>query len=450
MSVEDYVQQGEAMMAAAARQREIMRGKKFDTIAVHGLYSGQTALENQGSIIEPAYFSTAQHFENSDHMEAALAYLMPSWTYSRIANPTVHYLEETLALLEGYGFDGEVAATTTSSGAAAVFMSTNPFLTGDQVNFVASARCYGGTFQLFSERYQGERGIDVRWVPDTLDLDAWSARIDANTRFLYSEMPTNPTLSVFDVAALADLAHSHNIPLIVDSTLATPALMRPLLHGADVVVHSTSKSMTTSGFAIGGAVVARHNITARFAPDEARQNFAMYIKTLPARDFGPSVSPFNALMTLSDLRTLRSKVDTLSQNAMKVARYLDDHPQVESVRYPGLPESPGHEVAAKYMWLVDGEDDYRQPVNRYGHLLSFNVKGGHAAARQVFDRLQLILRATDLGRIKSVATIPVISTHQQQGDEGRDLAGIPTNMIRLNVGGEHPDDVIADLDQALG
>ncbi len=156
-------------------------------------------------------------------------------------------------------------------------------------------------------------------------------------------------------------------------------------------------------------------------------------------------------MTLNDVRTLRSKMDLLSRNTMKVAQFLSKHPQVESVQYLGLPEHPLHELASKYMWLVDAEYDeqYGKPVNRYGHLMSFCVKGGPEAARKFFDGLQRIWRATDLGRIKSVATIPAISTHQQQGEAGRKLANIPPNLVRLCVGGEHPDDIIADLDQAL-
>ncbi len=447
--VAEYVARGEAMSAAAAQRRSIMRTKKFDTIAVHGIYDMEAAHANQGSIIEPGYLSSAEHFENSDHMEAALAYLMPAWVYSRIANPTVHYLEETLALLEGYGFDGEVSALATSSGMSAVFMATNPFLENPSpgMNIVVSARCYGGTFMLFGQRYGVERGVDVRWVRDPLDLNEWADKIDGNTRFVYGETPSNPSLSIMDIEGVAGIAHAAGLPLIVDSTVATPALTRPLNLGADIVVHSTTKSMTSSGFAIGGAVIARHGITTDVGPEAMRDNFAMYVKLLPFRDHGPGISPFNALMTISDLRTLRHRMDFVSSSSMKVARYLESHDSVDRVAYPGLESMPGHEIAARNMWL--GADDYGTKVNRYGHLLAFEVKGGAKAARQVFDQFEMIWRATDLGRIKSVATIPAISTHQQQGDEGRDLAAVPANLIRLNVGGEHPDDVIGDLDRAL-
>ncbi len=458
--VQAYRARGAQMMEAAAAQRARMRGKKFDTIAVHGIYNMETALANQGSIIEPGYFATSQHFENSDHMETALAYQMPSWTYARIANPTQTYLEETLALLEGYGYAGEVSATVTASGMAAVFMATNPFLTQEsggsnghaapRMNIVASARCYGGTFMLFSQRYQAERGIEVRWVRNPLDLAEWASKIDAGTRLVFGEMPSNPGLGIFDIAGLAEIAHSHGLPLIVDSTVATPALMRPIEHGADIVVQSLSKTMCSSGMAIAGAVIARHAIPSRVGPDELRANFALYVKLLPLRDHGPGLSPFSSLMILNDLRTLRSKIDRMSRNSEQVAAWLSAHPAVEAINYPGLASFEGHDVAQKYMWLADGEDDYGAPVNRYGHLMSFTVKGGVPATRKVFDRLQMIWRATDLGRIKSVATIPAISTHQQQGEEGRSLAQVPGNLIRLNVGAEHPADIIADLEQALG
>ena len=225
--------------------------------------------------------------------------------------------------------------------------------------------------------------------------------------------------------------------------------MRPLEHGADIVVQSLSKTIGSSGMAIAGAIIARHNLPSRIGPDDLRANFALYVKLLPLRDHGPGLSPFSSLMLLNDLRTLRSKIDKMSRSSMQVAEFLAQHPSVEAAYYPGLPSQPGHAVAQRYMWLVDGADDYGQPVNRYGHLMAFTVKGGNAAARRVFDRFEMIWRATDLGRIKSVATIPAISTHQQQGESGRQLAQVPGNLIRLNVGAEHPADIIADLDQAL-
>ncbi len=448
--VQLYIEQGRQIMEREQNQRASMRLKKFDTIAVHGLYDMQSAMANQGSIIEPAFLATAQHFDNSDHMEAGLAYLMPAWTYARVSNPTLHYLEETLALLEGYGFEGEVTAHLTGSGMAAVFLSTNQFLMNDpdhpKPNIVASARCYGGTFTLFT-RYANERGIDLRWVRDPLSLSEWADNIDDETRFVFGEMPANPSLAVIDLKAVAGLAHAANAPFIIDSTIATPALMRPLLYDADIIVHSVSKSMATSGFVIAGVVISHSNIPSKVGPDEMRQNFANYIKGYLHRDTGPTLNPLSALLAINDLRTLRSRTDITSQTAMTVSQYLSGHPSVATVQYPGLASFPGHKTAARYMQLVDaGEND----AARFGYLLSFNVHGGAATARQVFDRLEMIWRATDLGRVKSVATIPLISTHQQISGSDKDIAGLQPDLIRLSVGMEHPDDIIADLNQALG
>ncbi len=448
-----WVARGEEVAAAEERERARMRGMRFDTIAVHGIYSAEAALENQGSIIEPAYLSPAQHFADSEHLEAALGYLMPAWGYTRIANPTVHYLEETLGLLEAYGTGTVASAAVTASGMAAVDMAVSPLLADDgsgrRASVVVGARCYGGKFQLFRERYARERGIDVRWVREPLDTAEWARLVDGSTRLLYGEMPSNPSLSVLDIPGVAAIAHDAGVPLIVDATVATPALLRPLGLGADIVVHSVSKSISASGLAIAGAVVARRGIVARTGPDEMREDFALHVKLLPMRDHGPALSPFNALMILTDLRTLRGRMDAWSRSALRVARFLEGHPAVERVLYPGLASDAGHAVAARDMWLADGADGEGEPANRYGHLMAFTVRGGQPAARRVLDELRLVRRATDLGRVKSIATIPAISTHQQQGEEGRTIAEIPANLIRLSVGAEHPADVEADLAAAL-
>jgi len=438
--------------------RDVVKNWKFDTIAVHGLYSVNEAIDDyQGAIIEPIFMSSSQAYRDSDEMAAALAYMIPTWCYSRIANPSTYYYEWTMALLEGYGFEGETSCCSTSSGMAAIMTALQPFLilkrkdVFEPRNFVATAQCYGGTFQHFNVRLMQERNIECRWVQDATDIDEWASKIDENTRFLYGELPSNPQQGFFDIEAVADLAHSHDLPLIVDSTVATPALLRPISHGADIVVQSATKTLTSSGFGMCGAVIARKGLTSNIDDEQLRKDFALYIKYLPNRDYGPNLHPMQAVMTLNDMRTLRSKMDMLSRNTVEVAKFLQGHPEVESVQYLGLDDHPLHDLASKYMYLVDAEHDpqYGKPVNRYGHLMSFCVKGGPEKTRKFFDGLQRIWRATDLGRIKSVATIPAISTHQQQGKEGRDLAGIPPNMVRLCVGGEHPDDVMADLDQAL-
>ncbi len=454
-----YIDRNNAYLAQRSQYiRDVVKKWKFDTIAVHGLYSVQDAIEDyQGAIIEPVFMSASQAYRDSDEMAAALAYLIPTWCYSRIANPSTYYYEWTLALLEGYGFDGETSCCSTSSGMAAIMTAVQPFLvhrTHDRHeprNFLATAQCYGGTFQQFNVRLQAERDIECRWIQNPTNIDEWASRIDKNTRFLYGELPSNPQQGFFDIAAVADLAHSHNLPLICDTTVATPALLRPICHGADIVVQSATKTLTSSGFGVCGAVIAKQNLTCNIDNDAMKKDFCLYVKYLPNRDYGPNLHPMQAILTLNDIRTLRSKIDMLSRNTMKVAEHLEKHPRIERVEYLGLPHHPLHELASRYMWLVDAEQDdlSRKPVNRYGPVMSFCVKGGPEQTRRFFDHLQRVWRATDLGRIKSVATIPAISTHQQQGEEGRKLAGIPGNLVRLCVGGEHPDDIIADVDQAL-
>ena len=446
--IERYVEQARELQARRAEFRRRVRALKFDTIAVHGVYGLDEALANgQGGIIEPIFPSTSQAYRDSDEMEAALGYQIPTWCYSRIHNPTVFYLEETLALLESYGFAGEATGLCTASGMAAIKQAVEPLLakqrTGpESVNFVSAAQVYGGTFQLFNVR-MAERGAEVRWVTDPSNLDAWWALIDENSRFLYAEMPSNPQQACFDVAAVAELAHSRGIPLVVDSTVATPALMRPLEHGADVVVHSLTKTVGAGGFSIGGGIVARHGLTSRHLAVEARADYGTWLKLWPFRDSGPCMSANSAFFFLNELRTLRLKMAQFSANTLAVARFLARHPKVERVDYLGLADHPQHALASRYLRLVD------DGAPTAGHLMSFTIAGSAADARRFFDGLQRIFRATDLGRIKSVATIPAISTHSQQGEAGRRLAGIPPTMVRLCVGGEHPDDVIADLDQAL-
>ncbi len=435
-----------------------MRECRFDTIAVHGVYSMQEALDfNQGSIIEPMYMSSSQVYRDSDEMEAALGYEIPTWCYSRIGNPSMYYMEGVLALLESYGTDVEASCCATSSGMAAIQSAVDPFLVVDPdhpekpMNFVATAQVYGGTFQQFGIRKDQEKNIEWRKVINSNDIDEWASLIDENTRFLYGELPSNPGLAFFDLEKVSALAHNHNLPMIVDATVATPALMRPFAYGADIVIQSVTKTISSSGFSIAGAVIARKNLTSNIDNDAMKADFGMYIKALPNRDNGPNISPMNAILTLNDIRTLRTKVDYMSRNTMKIAAYLEQHQHIEGVDYLGLKSHPLHEMASKYMVLVDSEYDdiYNEKVNRYGHLMSFRVKGGAQATRDVFDAFQRIFRATDLGRIKTVATIPAISTHSQQGEEGRKEAGIPSNLIRLCVGAEHADDVIKDLDQAL-
>jgi O-acetylhomoserine/O-acetylserine sulfhydrylase-like pyridoxal-dependent enzyme len=446
--VDRYVEKAREIMSARAEHRKRVRQLRFDTIAVHGMYSMEEAFAGgQGGIIEPIFASTSQAYRDSDEMEAALSYQIPTWCYSRIHNPSVFYLEETLALLESYGCETDATGLCTSSGMSAIKQATEPLLarTGqghEDINFVSAAQVYGGTFQLFNLR-MAERGAQVRWVTEPWRLEAWEPLINENTRFLYTEMPSNPQQACTDLEAVAELAHAHNIPLIVDATIATPALMRPLAHGADVVVHSLSKTAGAGGDAIAGGIIARHDMVSRHLEDEQRADYALWLKLWPFRDSGPCMGPATAHYLLNEVRTLRLKVAQMSANTMAVAEYLVEHPRVESVDYLGLSDHPLHDLASRYMHIVD------EPTAAFGHLMSFNIRGSADDTRRFFDGLRRTYRATDLGRIKTVATIPAISTHQQQGEEGRKLAGIPPTMVRLCVGAEHPDDTIADLDQAL-
>ena len=453
-----YVKEAEKFLVQKEKQIARIKKLKFDTIAVHGLYTVEEALsQNQGSVIEPLYLATAQAYRDSDEMEAALAYLIPTWCYTRIANPTTYYLEWVLALLEGYQTGYDTSCLVTASGMSAIMLAVDSFLVkqkegAEKINFVSSLQLYGGTFQHFTVRKMKERGIEIRWVDHQDDIEEWKAKIDENTRFLYSEAPSNPQQSFCDIKALVELAHSWEIPFIIDSTCATPALMRPIAYGADIVIHSLTKSITSGGLAVGGALISRKPIATKIKNENPlfKQSFAEYVKFLPYRDNGPAAAPLNALFALNDLRTLRSKMDLVSANSEKVAEYLSQHPKVYQVDYLGLESFSLHNLAKKFMKLVDSDDGKGKEVNRYGHLLSFRVDGPPQNARKVFDNLKIIFRAGDMGRIKSIATIPAISTHLQQGEEARARADVPPQMIRLCVGAENPDDIIADLDQALG
>lgn len=447
-----WVKKGEEM--GSNRQVRITRAKKwkFDTVATQGLYDANEALSlNNGSIMEPVYLSPAQAYENSAAMEAGLSYQMPTWCYSRIANPSIYFLEETAALLETYGSYIQATCLATSSGMSAIRTATDPFLVYDKnfpnPNIVTSAKVYGGTFQQFSVRRQKEQGIEIRWVKEPEKLEEWQNLIDKNTRFVYGEFPSNPSVSVFDIEKVAKLAHSFEIPLIVDATCASPALTRPLVFGADIVVHSASKVIGGSGTSIIGLLISKENITSKIGSVEMKSDLAAWAKLWPFRDNGPSVNPMAAILTLNDLRTLRMRVEKMSNNAMLVARYLEFHPKIERVFYPGLRSSNTHDLASKYMKLADDNE------NMYGFMLAIEIKekspDSSENSRKFYDTLKLAWRATDLGRVKTIATLNAISTHLQQGEEGRALASVKPNTCRISCGIEHADDIIADLEQAL-
>jgi O-acetylhomoserine/O-acetylserine sulfhydrylase-like pyridoxal-dependent enzyme len=456
-SLEEYVRAAEEAQAVKNEILGRVAKYKFDTIAVNGLYTPEEAVRhNQGALIEPLYLGNAQAYQDTNEWEGAFRYKVPSWCYARCANPTVWYLEQVLALLEAYETGRDASCLVTASGMSAIALTADTLLAKqksgpEKINFVSSLKLYGGTFQLFTVRHKRDRGIDVRFVADQADLEEWKRNIDGDTRFLYAEAPSNPQLAFCDIEAVAGLAHEHGIPFVVDATCATPALMRPLGWGADIVIHSLTKSMGASGLAVGGALISRKPIETGLANDNPyfKNSFAEYVKWLPFRDTGPAVSPMNAFMILNDLRTLRQRMDHLSRSAQVVAEYLEKHPRVTDVDYLGLESSPDHRLARKYMKLVDSDDGSGSGINRYGHLLCFRIDGPPENARKVFDGLKLIFRAGDLGRIKSMATLPALSTHLQPGEEFRAKADIPAQMIRLCVGAEDPSDLIGDLSQAL-
>ncbi|MCJ7579740.1 MAG: PLP-dependent transferase, partial [Candidatus Aminicenantes bacterium] len=301
-----YVKEGERLLVQRKEVLARIKKYKFDTLSVHGLYSVEEALnQNQGAVIEPLYLSASQAYQDADELEAALAYLIPTWCYTRIANPTTYYLEWMLALLEGYQTGYETSCLVTSSGMSAIVAAVDPFLVKqdngkEKINFVSSVQLYGGAYQMFSIRKAQEQGIDVRWVVHPQDIEEWKSKIDENSRFVYVEAPSNPQQSFCDIKALVDLAHSFEIPFIIDATCATPALMRPITYGADIVVHSLTKSITSGGFAIGGALISRKPIVTKIKNDSPlfKQSFAEYVKFLPYRDTGPAASPINAIFAL--------------------------------------------------------------------------------------------------------------------------------------------------------
>ncbi|ODN42392.1 aminotransferase class I/II-fold pyridoxal phosphate-dependent enzyme [Piscirickettsia litoralis] len=449
----------QASIDHVARAKEYLQGVNkaiaqakswsFDTVATRGIYTAEEALtNNQGSLIEPVYLTSAQSFADDQEMLAAVEYKIPRWVYSRINNPSLYYLEATLGLLESYGSEFTASCCTASSGMAAIVAAIEPLLVRKEnewntpFNFVSSSQVYGGTFQQFSVR-QKEKGHTVRWASPWDDISEWEAKIDKNTRFVYIEVPSNPSVTVCDIRSIAALCDQYDVPLIVDSTLATPALLRPLTWGADIVIHSLSKSMTASGLSIGGAFISRPNMRGHYLEDAIKEDYATYVKLEPHRDNGSCISPLQAIITLSEVRSIRSRTQQMSSSALKVAKFLEGHSQVEKVLYPGLESHPQYGLAQELLQLVDSNE------NHHGALMSFCVKGGHKPACGTLNRLNVVSRALDLGRAKSVANIPAISTHQQQGEEGRELADIPSNLIRLSVGLENPQDIINDLEQAL-
>ncbi|MDA7742243.1 aminotransferase class I/II-fold pyridoxal phosphate-dependent enzyme, partial [Francisellaceae bacterium] len=342
--IDFYKQEAETISQSKEKAKNSIKQKKFDTIATHGVYDLEEAMRHNGSIIEPVYMSTAQVFRDADEMETALAYEIPSWSYTRIHNPSLYFLESTLALLEGYQTNHETSCCVTSSGMSAIATITDALLADNpNANFVSSSQVYGGSFQQFSVRQQ-QKNHEVRWVYPSAPIQDWEAQIDNNTHFIYLETPSNPGLALCDIQALSALAHKYDIPLVVDSTIATPALLRPIEYGADIVVHSLSKTICASGSSIGGAIISKNDIAGHYLDDEIKKDFATYLKLLPNRDNGACLSPMQSFLILSELRTLRARVKQLSENTERVINFLENNSSVEMVYYPGSKTHPQYRL----------------------------------------------------------------------------------------------------------
>ena len=425
----------------------------FRTRALH---AGGQPDPTTGARAVPIYQSTSFVFD--DVADAADLFALQKYgtIYSRMSNPTVAAFEERMASLEG-----GIGAVATSSGQAAEFL-TAAALAEAGTNFVTSSALYGGTHTMFDTTL-GRFGIDARFV-DGDDPEAFAARIDDDTRFLYTEIIGNPSGSVADVAALADVAHAHDLPLVVDSTFATPWLCRPMEHGADIVVHSATKFIGGHGTSIGGVVVESGRFdwgSGRF-PQMTEPNagynglrfwenfgefaFCTKLRAEQLRDVGASLSPFNAFLLLQGLETLPQRMVEHVANARAVAEFLDGHPAVSWVAYSGLADSPYRALADRY--LPDGP----------GAVFTFGIaagggagrgEGGRAAGAAFIERLQLVSHLANIGDARTLVIHPASTTHQQLSEEAMVAGGVSPDMVRLSVGLEDVDDILWDLDQAL-
>jgi O-acetylhomoserine/O-acetylserine sulfhydrylase-like pyridoxal-dependent enzyme len=425
------------------RQEQMMATKNqaFDTVALWGLY-GKEDMQRYKSLTLPLFMTTAgASYDSIVDGELLLSYQTtndPNKIYSRIDNITPDHLAWKFAALEGLGIPNLTQGLCTSSGMSAIMMATMAFLkSGD--NFVSSNRVYGGTEQLFNVTYP-KSDWNVRWVTEPWDMGKWEEKIDEKTRFFHMEFPSNPTLFVPDIPALAQLAHSHDIPVIVDTTLASPALTRPLEHGADIVIHSTSKIANGSCRAIGGVIVAKDKIVTNQA--DLQDDFVNKLKGGHFRNIGPCLSPFNSMIIWDQMGTIRIRVKEHCERAMKIAKFLQNHPMIDSVNYPGLPSHRQHEIAKKLMKLPDG-------TNGYGYLMSFNIKGGLEETKKFAQIFNFGLQVTHLGGSYTVWVHNATTTHGQMSSEERKAAGVSDNMIRYSAGLEGADDAIKALDKAL-
>ena len=418
-----------------------------ETIAIHAGYTSEATTK---SVAVPIYQTVAYEFDNAQHGADLFNLAVPGNIYTRIMNPTADVLEQRVAALEG-----GVAGLAVSAGSSAINYAIQT-LAEIGNNIVSVPLLYGGTYTLFAHMLP-KQGIEVRFAEDDNAANI-EALIDEKTSAVYCESIGNPAGNICDIEALAAVAHKHGVPLIVDNTVATPALIKPIEYGADIVVHSLTKYIGGHGTSLGGMIVDSGNFdweehSDRFpmmtTPEPSYHGVvyseafgpAAYIgraRTVPLRNTGSALSPFNCFLILQGLETLALRMERHCENAAAVAEYLQNHEKVEWVSYAGLPDSPYHELAQKYTG------------GKPSALLTFGVKGGYEAGVEFYDKLKIFKRLVNIGDAKSLASHPASTTHRQLTDAELASAGITPETLRLCVGIEHIDDILEDLAQALG
>lgn len=419
---------------------------KLETLAIHAGYSPDPTTK---AVAVPIYQTTSYAFDNTQHGADLFDLKVQGNIYTRIMNPTTAVLEERVAQLEG-GIGGLALA----SGMAAITYAIQTIAqAGD--NIVSVSTLYGGTYNLFAHTLP-KQGIEVRFF-DYNDPASLEKLIDGKTKLVFAETIGNPLGNVIDLEAISAIAHRHGVPVVVDNTVATPALMRPFEHGADIIVHSLTKYIGGHGTSIGGAIVDSGKFpwrehAERFpllnTPDPSYHGvnyvealgaaaFIARARVVPLRNTGAAISPMNAFLILQGFETLPLRMERHSENALAVAQYLESHPKVKWVNYAGLSTHPQNNLVQKYLG------------GKASGILSFGVKGGAEAGARLIDALQLITRLVNIGDAKSLACHPASTTHRQLSEEELAKAGVSVDMVRLSVGIEHVDDIIADLAQAL-
>ncbi len=415
----------------------------FETRQIH---AGSAPDPTTGARATPIYQTTSYVFRDTDHAAALFALGEPGNIYTRIMNPTQAVLEERVANLEG-----GVGALAVASGQAAETLTVLG-LTDTGGHIVSSSSLYGGTYNLFHYTLP-KLGIETSFIDDPDDLDAWAAAVRPNTRAFYGETIGNPKGDVLDISGIAGVAHENHVPLIVDSTLATPYLCRPLEHGADIVVHSATKFIGGHGTAIGGIIVdggsfdfgasGRHPSFTE--PDPSYHGlkywealgpgaFIAKVRVQGLRDVGPAISPFNSFLLIQGLETLSLRMERHVSNAQAVAEFLEARDEVEWVTYPGLASSPWHARAEQLL------------PNGAGSILSFGIKGGAAAGKAFVEALELHSHLANVGDVRSLVIHPATTTHSQLTEAEQAVAGVTPDLVRLSVGLETIGDILADLD----